>query len=305
MKYANVILSVAFAASVSAFPLRIRDIDASLAPPLGGVAGVNPDGHGNCDGAVNGANGQPILVPCACPPDEATYLAALNANVAAGHAVHNPSVAVSFPTDDSTASKIARVQAALVTIQNLNGEGVGCPASSTTLSGQLSSLQNGTPFPASQAGTPASTPAAAPPPPPSPAPAPAAPPASGSGGANGLSLSQIDALTPQFGVTAGTNPDGHGNCDGVNGANGQPILIPCSCPPPRDQFIQDLAADIAAGHAVNNPSVSVSFPTDSSTASQLARNQAATVALQNLFGSGVGCPASSTTFVAQAKALQG
>jgi len=302
MKFASVILSVAFAASVSAFPLRVRDIDPSLAPPLGGVAGVNPDGHGNCDGAVDGANGQPIQVPCSCPPDQATYLAALSANAAAGHAVNNPTVLVSFPTDDSTASKIARVQAAIVAIQNLNGPGVGCPAASTTLSAQLSSLQNGTPFPASQAGTPASTPAAAAAaPPPSPSPAPAS---SSSGGADGLSLSQIDALTPQFGVVAGTNPDGHGNCDGVDGANGQPILIPCSCPPPRDQFIQSLAADISAGHAVNNTVVSVSFPTDDSTASQLARINAATVALQNLFGPGVGCPASSTTFVAQGKALQ-
>jgi hypothetical protein len=53
--------------------------------------------------------------------------------VAAGHAVNNPSVAVTFPTDDSNASKAARNQASLVTLQNLNGPGVGCPAASTTL----------------------------------------------------------------------------------------------------------------------------------------------------------------------------
>ena len=59
------------------------------------------------------------------------------------------------------------------------------------------------------------------------------------GGADGLTLAQIDALTPQFGATAGLNPDGNGNCDGaVNGPDGTPILVPCDCPPPRDIFIQ-------------------------------------------------------------------
>lgn len=55
----------------------------------------------------------------------------------------------------------------------------------------------------------------------------------------GLSLAQIDALTPQFGFSSGVNPTGTGDCDGaVKGANGAPIKIPCSCPPPRDIFIQ-------------------------------------------------------------------
>ena len=31
-------------------------------------------GTGNCDGAVKGANGQPIEVPCDCPPDRATFI---------------------------------------------------------------------------------------------------------------------------------------------------------------------------------------------------------------------------------------
>jgi hypothetical protein len=57
----------------------------------------------------------------------------LNQNVAAGHAVNNPSVVVTFPTDESNASKSARIQASLVTLQNLKGPGVGCPAASTTL----------------------------------------------------------------------------------------------------------------------------------------------------------------------------
>ena len=108
------------------------------------------------------------------------------------------------------------------------------------------------------------------------------------------------ALVPPFGIVAGTDPDGHGNCQGVNG-----VLIPCACPPPRQQFLQSLQADINAGHAVNNPSVGVSFPTDNSKNSQITRIQASLVALQNLNGSGKGCPAVSTTFSAQLKALTG
>lgn len=44
-------------------------------------------------------------------------------------------------------------------------------------------------------------------------------------------------LIPQFGVTAGVNPAGTADCDGIDGPNGQPIKIPCDCPPPREQFI--------------------------------------------------------------------
>ena len=31
-------------------------------------------GTGDCDGAVKGANGQAIKVPCDCPPDRATFI---------------------------------------------------------------------------------------------------------------------------------------------------------------------------------------------------------------------------------------
>jgi hypothetical protein len=49
----------------------------------------------------------------------------------------------------------------------------------------------------------------------------------------------VDAsLVPEFGVQAGTNPDGTGNCDGITNAQGQVVKIPCSCPPDRDSFIQ-------------------------------------------------------------------
>lgn len=147
----------------------------------------------------------------------------MNANVAAGHAVNNPSVAVSFPTDNSQASQLARIQTALVTLQNLNGPGVGCPAVSTTFLAQQKAIKDGTAAPAV-----AASPAAAAAPAASPAVAAAAPAAGG-----------VDpSLVPQFGFSAGVNPTGTGDCDGaVNGANGQPIKIPCSCPPDRNTFI--------------------------------------------------------------------
>lgn len=63
--------------------------------------------------------------------------------------------------------------------------------------------------------------------------------------ADGLTLAQIDALTPQFGHAADVNPTGTGDCDGaVNDANGNPIKIPCDCPPARATFIQVCAENL-------------------------------------------------------------
>ena len=60
-----------------------------------------------------------------------------------------------------------------------------------------------------------------------------------SGGALGLTFAQIDALTPQFGHDADVNPTGTGDCDGaVDDANGNPIKVPCDCPPDRTLFIE-------------------------------------------------------------------
>jgi hypothetical protein len=217
----------------------------------------------------------------------------LNANVAAGHAVNNPTVQLSFPTDNSEASQLARIEAAIITLQNINGPGVGCPAASTTFVAQQQAIQDGTAAPAPAAPAPAV-----------PAPAPAAPtpvaPAASAPAAGGVDV----ALVPQFGLAAGLDPTGTGNCAGVDNAQGVPIEIPCSCPPDRNSFIASLNANVAAGHAVNNPTIAVSFPTDNSKASQLARLSAATVTLQNLRGPGVGCPAASTTFNSQVQAIQ-
>lgn len=48
MKYSTSLLCVAAAlASVSALPMKKRDVDPNLIPQFGVTAGVNPDGHGS------------------------------------------------------------------------------------------------------------------------------------------------------------------------------------------------------------------------------------------------------------------
>lgn len=273
MKFSATFAASAFAllasTAVSAAPLEPRAVNAALIPPFGFKAGVNPTGTGDCDGAVKGANGKAIKIPCSCPPDRNSFIASLNANVAAGHAVNNPSVRVSFPTGNSASDKIARIQTALVTLQNLRGPGQGCPAVSTTFLAQQAAVHRRSLITVSKRG--------------------------------------VDpALVPPFGHAANVNPTGTGDCDGaVNGPNGLPIKIPCACPPDRQAFLDALNANVAAGHATNNPSVAVSFPTDGSAVAQIARIQASLVTLQNLRGPGQGCPAVSTTLLAQQKAITG
>ncbi len=146
----------------------------------------------------------------------------MNQNVNAGHAVNNPGISVSFPSGNSEADKVTRIQAALVTLQNLNGPGKGCPAASTTFLAQQQAIQDGTdtaPAP--------SVPA----PPPAPAPQQQQTPPASAGNVD-------PALVPEFGNQAGLNPTGTGDCDGVANAAGQIVKVPCSCPPDRQSFIQ-------------------------------------------------------------------
>ncbi|KAH9171669.1 hypothetical protein EDB89DRAFT_2096710 [Lactarius sanguifluus] len=297
MKFlSNFVPLVVLAVTVSSIPISRRDVNEALIPQFGFQSGVNPTGTGDCDGAVNGADGNPIKIPCACPPDRQTFVQELNKNVAAGQVINNPSVGISFPEDNSKGSQLARINAASVTLQNLNGPGKGCPIVSTTFQAQAAAINAGTPPPPSVQPLPSPLPSPAP----SPKPAAAPSPASGA-----PSAAQIEALAPPLGFTAGKNPTGTGDCDGaVNGADGKPIKVPCSCPPDQATFNQQLVGDVLAGHAVNNPSVKVSYPLDNSVQSQLSRVNTALVTLQNLSGPGKGCPAVSTTLSAQQAALQ-
>ncbi|KAJ6556556.1 hypothetical protein DFH09DRAFT_1491093 [Mycena vulgaris] len=283
MKFTSTLVSIALAVSVSSFPVQKRGVDPNLVPQFGITAGTNPTGTGDCDG-VNG-----IKIPCSCPPSRDSFIASLSADVAAGHDINNPGVLAPFPTDGSVVSQITRIQTSVTTLQNLFGPGKGCPASSTTFLAQIKALQAG-----GAAAPP--PPAPAPPAPAPPAPAPPAPTPTPAPTAGGVDPN----LVPQFGVSPGVNPTGSGNCDGING-----IKIPCSCPPNRDLFIASLSANVAAGHDINNPSVAAAFPTDNSKGAQIARLQTSISSLQNLFGPGKGCPAASTTFSAQLKALTG
>lgn len=276
--------------SVSAAPLKRdvfkRDVNPNLVPDPQHPRGLNPTGTGDCDG-ING-----IKIPCACPPSRDELITAFNTNYNAGRLVNNADVALPpFPEGNSAQDEIQRIQAAIIVLQNLNGAGSGCPAVSTTFQAQIANLQNGG-APSAPAPAPAPPPpAAAAPPPPPPL---AAPPAGGS----------VRALAPEFGHAAGVNPTGTGDCDGaVNGPDGRPIKIPCFCPPDREEFLTQLEANVAAGVAVNNRGVSVSFPLDNSPQAESARITASLITLQNLRDAGQGCPAASTTLLARQRAL--
>lgn len=75
MKFSNLIALCSVLTLASSLPLNVlrRAVDETLIPDLGFEAGQNPTGSGDCDGAVNGADGKPIKVPCSCPPDAAAF----------------------------------------------------------------------------------------------------------------------------------------------------------------------------------------------------------------------------------------
>ncbi|EMD39658.1 hypothetical protein CERSUDRAFT_111963 [Gelatoporia subvermispora B] len=308
MKY-YLVLSSLVASAFASPALLTRDVDVSLIPAFGVQAGVNPDGNGNCDG-IDGPDGVPILIPCSCPPDRDAFVQEVNTNVNAGIVVNNPSLQVSFPTDDSIGSQLARLNTAFDTLQNFAGPGVGCPIESTDWTQLRVEISDGD-VPTSTPSAPSSNPTSAPSAPPTSAPS--APPSSGptvvpttvaspsaaSSAPSAAPTGGVDpALVPPFGVQAGVNPDGQGSCDGIDGPDGVPVLIPCTCPPDRDTFIADVSANVAAGFIISNPGLQISWPTDNSTASQLARLNTAFDTLQNLDGIGVGCPIQSTDWTA-------
>ncbi|KAG9018799.1 hypothetical protein FRB90_009450 [Tulasnella sp. 427] len=141
MRLSSVTILLATAAYVSAYPLlhwRKRDVNPAIVPDFGWESGVNPTGTGDCDGAP----GTNVKIPCFCPPPRDVMLKALNENIAAGYSVNNTVVSFDFPTDNSIQSEIARINGVLVTLQNLSGPGVGCPAASTTLNARRKALQD-------------------------------------------------------------------------------------------------------------------------------------------------------------------
>ncbi|KAH8927544.1 hypothetical protein BT69DRAFT_1277933 [Atractiella rhizophila] len=279
-------LSFLALSAVNAAPLKLSQkrqtngVDASRVPEFGVTPGVkDPAGSASCVGVDN------KLIPCTCPPNRDNFIQQMIANVGAGHAINNPAVSVpAFPSGNSLQDIETIFTISTVTLQNLNGPGVGCPQVATTWASQLAAIQaNG------GATSPAPAPAA---------PAPAAPaPAASNGNTNGVDASRV----PEFGVTPGVpDPAGSASCVGVNGK-----LIPCTCPPNRDDFIQQMIANVGAGHAVNNPAVSVpAFPSGNSLQDIETIFTISTVTLQNLKGPGVGCPQVATTWASQLAAIQ-
>ncbi|KAJ9601933.1 hypothetical protein H2200_013492 [Cladophialophora chaetospira] len=133
--------------------------------------------------------------------------------------------------------------------------------------------------------------------PPAATPPAAAPPAAtgGGGAATGGGSGAVDAsLIPPYGITPGVkSSDGTANCAGDNGKN-----IPCTCPPPVNNLVTAIEAQVANGLA---------FPSGTSQANQLTRLNTAIIALQNVNGgpgSGVGCPIVSTTWTELRASLQ-
>jgi hypothetical protein len=119
-------------------------------------------------------------------------------------------------------------------------------------------------------------------------------------------VSALNALLPQFGITAGQDRDRlqGGSCGGINQA-GAAVPIPCNCPPDRDAFLAKLSAALAVGKVrVPNPannnntvefpiSFSLTAPANDPQANRVRANAALTV-LQNFNGQfGSGCPAVS------------
>jgi hypothetical protein len=51
--------------------------------------------------------------------------------------VNNPTVKITFPTGNSKQDQQGRITASIITLQNLNGPGKGCPGVSTTLKVRL------------------------------------------------------------------------------------------------------------------------------------------------------------------------
>lgn len=107
------------------------NINPSLVPDFGVTQNANANARqqGSCDG-FNAASNAVVNIPCSCPPSRASFLAALDKNVAAGSVQGEKVEFSNDASDQSEATNKQRATAMLVTLQNLNGAGVGCPAAS-------------------------------------------------------------------------------------------------------------------------------------------------------------------------------
>ena len=90
-------------------------------------------------------------------------------------------------------------------------------------------------------------------------------------------------LVPEFGVTAGTDPDvlQIGSCAGFNGTL---IQIPCTCPPDRYLFINTLNTALWTGSIEGEPISFSNNPNDKSMATNQQRATACIIVLQNFNG---------------------
>jgi hypothetical protein len=101
-------------------------------------------------------------------------------------------------------------------------------------------------------------------------------------------------LVSEFGVVRGTDPNvlQIGSC---NRFNGQLVLIPCTCPPDRNPFINALNNALEVGKVKGEP---ITFSNDASDQSEAINKQRATacvIVLQSFNGEkGNGCPVAST-----------
>ncbi|KAL1864096.1 hypothetical protein Daus18300_007876 [Diaporthe australafricana] len=107
------------------------NINPSLVPDFGVAQNANANARqqGSCDG-FNAASSAVVNIPCSCPPSRASFLAALDKNVAAGSVQGEKVQFSNDASDQSAGTNKQRATAMLVTLQNLNGAGVGCPAAS-------------------------------------------------------------------------------------------------------------------------------------------------------------------------------
>ncbi|KAJ0122685.1 hypothetical protein J7T55_003201 [Diaporthe amygdali] len=105
------------------------NINPNLVPDFGVAQNVNANARqqGSCDG-FNAASNSVVNIPCSCPPSRASFLAALSKNVAAGSVQGEKVQFNNDASDQSAATNKQRATTMLVTLQNLNGAGVGCPA---------------------------------------------------------------------------------------------------------------------------------------------------------------------------------